>query len=188
MMPLQILVLNLIYDISCIAIPWDNVDRAYLRKPRRWEAKTIGDFMRWMGPTSSVFDIMTYGILFFVICPSLLGGNYASLDPAQQLIFVALFQTGWFVESLWSQTMVVHMIRSPKIPFLQSRAAVPVIGMTTLGILVGTILPYTQFGTYLGMKALPLTYYFWLVGIIIGYMLLVTTVKRCYIRRKGTWL
>jgi len=188
MLPIQILVLNLIYDISCIAIPWDNVDLDYLRKPRRWDASSISRFMLWIGPTSSVFDIVTYCLLFFIICPRLIGGSYSSLGEEKQLLFIILFHTGWFVESLWSQTLVIHMIRTPRIPFIHSRASGQVALLTTLGIAVGTILPYTFLGEALRMTRLPLIYFPYLCGIILAYMLLATLMKKVFVRRYGELL
>ena len=188
MLPLQILVLNLIYDISCIAIPWDNVDLDYLRKPRKWDASSISRFMLWIGPTSSVFDIITYALLYFVICPAFIGGHFRDLVPEKQLLFAVLFHTGWFVESLWSQTLVIHMIRTPKIPFIQSRASAQVTVLTTLGIAAGTIIPYTYLGDILKMTHLPLSYFPYLCGIILAYMLLATAMKKVFVYRHGELL
>ena len=188
MLPIQILVLNLIYDISCIAIPWDNVDLDYLRKPRKWDASSISRFMLWIGPTSSVFDIVTYGLLFYYICPMFAGGSYFNLDPQGQALFVMLFHTGWFVESLWSQTLVIHMIRTPKIPFIQSRASVKLSLLTTIGIAVGTIIPYTWLGASLDMTALPWLFFPYLIGIILAYMALVTVMKKIFVWRHGELL
>jgi Mg2+-importing ATPase len=181
MMPIQILVLNLIYDISCIAIPWDNVDLDFLKKPRKWDSTSISRFMLWIGPTSSVFDITTYILMFFYICPLVAGGAWATLNPEGQVLFMALFHTGWFVESLWSQTLVIHMIRTPKIPFLQSRASGQLALLTTLGIAAGTIIPYTWLGKQLDMTHLPPVYYLWLVGTIIAYMTLATIMKKIFV-------
>ena len=188
MLPLQILVLNLIYDISCIAIPWDNVDIEYLRRPRKWDASSISRFMLWIGPTSSVFDIITYALLFFVICPRFLGGPFVSLDAGAQAMFVSLFHTGWFVESLWSQTLVIHMIRTPKIPFIQSRASGQVAMFTTLGIAVGTVIPYTPLSLPLKMLKLPFAFFPYLCGIILAYMLLATLMKKIFVMRYGELL
>lgn len=99
-LPLQILFLNLIYDISCVSIPWDHMDKEYLDKPKRWNASSIGKFMIWLGPTSSVFDITTYLLMYFIICPAVVGGNFHTLTPEQQVTFIAVFHAGWFVESL----------------------------------------------------------------------------------------
>ena len=188
MLPIQILVLNLIYDISCITIPWDNVDREFLLKPRKWDAGSISKFMLWIGPTSSVFDIMTYILMFFYICPLVAGGSYASLTPDRQVLFMALFHTGWFMESLWSQTLVIHMIRTPKIPFIQSRASVQLTLLTTIGIAIGAIIPYTWLGRQLDMAHLPPVYFFWLVAIIIAYMILATIMKKIFVWKYGELL
>ncbi len=187
MQPIQLLLLNLIYDISCLAIPWDNMDTSYLKVPRKWESSSIGKFMIWLGPTSSVFDVTTYILMFFVICPAIFGGAYgaAGVDGAK---FMALFNTGWFVESLWSQTLVIHMIRTPKIPFIQSRASVPLLLFTTMGIAIGTIIPFTPLGAVMGMLPLPAAYFPWLIGMILLYMLLATLLKRNYVRRYGELL
>lgn len=187
MQPIQILFLNLIYDISCIAIPWDNMDDEYLKVPRKWDASSIGKFMLWLGPTSSVFDILTYILMFFVICPAITGGAYGTKGVNTSL-FVSLFNASWFVESLWSQTLAIHMIRTPKIPFIQSRASLPVLTFTSAAILVGTIVPYTVFGQILGMSPMPPIFFLWLVAIILSYMLLTTFVKKVFIRRYGELL
>ena len=188
MMPLQILVLNLIYDISCITIPWDNVDLEYLKMPRKWDASSIVSFMLWIGPTSSVFDITTYLLLFLYICPAVLGGSFQNLAIEGQKTFMALFHAGWFVESLWSQTLVIHMIRTPKIPFIQSRASWQITLLTTAGIAIGTLLPYTPLGILIGMSPLPAFFFPFLLATIMGYMLLVTALKKQYVRRYGELL
>ena len=190
MASLHLILLNLIYDVCCTAMSWDNVDPEYLKAPRKWEAKGIGRFMLWMGPTSSVFDIATYLLLYFVVCPLATGGQlYPQLtDPAAQALYVALFQTGWFVESMWTQTLVIHMLRTEKLPFVQSRASVPVALLSLAGIALVTAIPFTPLAAPLEMAALP-PVYFLLLGILVaGYMLLVTAVKNLYVRRYGQWL
>lgn len=188
MLPIQLLMLNLIYDISCIAIPWDNVDEDYIRVPRKWDSSSISKFMFWIGPTSSVFDIATYALMYFFICPFVFGGQYHILNEAQQLGFMGLFHAGWFVESLWSQTLVIHMIRTPGIPFVKSRASWQLTTLTTLGIAVGTIIPYTFFGKALDMVSMPAIYFPFLIVIIILYMILVTLLKKVFIKRYGELL
>ena len=189
MASLHLLLLNLIYDVSCMAISWDNVDADYLRVPRKWDASGIGRFMLWMGPTSSVFDLITYLLLYFVLCPALTGLPFHQItDPALQDRFIALFQTGWFIESMWSQTLVIHMIRTPRLPFLQSRASGPVTLLTFLGIAVVTCLPFSPLAHALSLAALPGAYFLWLAAIILGYMALATAMKQSYIRRFGQWL
>ena len=190
MASLHLILLNLIYDISCTAISWDNVDPAYLRAPRRWDASGISRFMLWIGPTSSIFDIAAYLLMYFVICPAAVGGQlYSQLsDPAAQALYIALFQTGWFVESMWSQSLVIHMIRTPKIPFVQSRASASVTLLSLAGIALVTVLPFTPLGPSLELAALPPVYFLWLAAIVFGYMALATAVKKGYIRRYGELL
>jgi Mg2+-importing ATPase len=189
MLPIQILVLNLIYDISCVAMPWDNVDVDYLRRPRKWSASSISKFMLWVGPTSSLFDIATYLLLFFFICPAFTG----AYNPGNAA-FAALFQSGWFVESLWSQTLVIHMLRTPRLPFIKSRASWQVTLLTTLGIAVGTALPFVSRlltgGIEHGLKfeTLPLVFFPALMAILLCYMLLTTAVKSLFVRRYGELL
>lgn len=183
MAALHLILLNLIYDISCTAIPWDNVDEEFEERPRQWNANGIGSFMLWMGPVSSVFDIATYLLMFFVICPAICGGAYSILDPAGKALFVSVFQTGWFIESMWSQTLVIHMIRTEKIPFLQSRASWQLSLLSLLGIAFLTVIPYTDIGTHIGLHALPAYYFAWLAVLVLGYMVLATVVKKLYIHR-----
>ncbi|MBZ9570738.1 magnesium-translocating P-type ATPase [Methanobrevibacter sp. TMH8] len=184
MLPLQILMLNLIYDISCVSLPWDRVDEEYLKKPRKWDASSIGKFMIYIGPTSSVFDLTTYALMFFIICPAVLGGSYGTLGVSS-VAFMALFNAGWFVESLWSQTLVIHALRTPKLPFIESRASSKVILITCLGIAVGTILPFTGVGAVLGMLPLPWFYFPWLIATMVGYMALATVMKKVFIKKFG---
>ncbi|EOS8016027.1 magnesium-translocating P-type ATPase [Enterococcus hirae] len=188
MLPLQILFLNLIYDVSCISLPWDKMDKEYLREPKKWEASSIGKFMVYFGPTSSIFDITTYLLMYFIICPAVVGGDFHTLDAQQKIVFIALFHAGWFVESLWSQTLVLHALRTPKIPFIQSNATFAMFTITTLGIVVGSILPFTGFGAELGLMPLPGTYWTWLVVTILAYLTLVTMVKKFYIKKFGELL
>jgi Mg2+-importing ATPase len=175
MLPIQLLTVNLLYDLSQTAIPWDEMDPEYLTTPRQWRADDIGRFMIFIGPTSSVFDILTFGLMWFVFGATTLGRQ-------------SLFQAGWFVESLATQTLIVHMIRTAKVPFLQSRAAWPVIALTSAIIAFGILIPFTALGRRLGMEALPETYFVWLAAILLCYAALVQVVKVGYIKRFGTWL
>ncbi len=189
MASIQLILLNLVYDISCTAIPWDHVDEAFLLYPRRWDAPSISKFMLFLGPVSSVFDLVTYAFLYFLLCPAVCGAHFHQMaDPAMQARFIALFQAGWFVESMWSQSLVIHMIRTPKIPFLQSRASMPVLLFTFSGATLLTILPFTPLGTAVGLSALPAVYFGFLALVIVCYMLAATAAKRLYIRQFGTLL
>jgi len=190
MMPIHLILLNLIYDLSCTTIPWDNVDKEFLVVPRKWDASSIGKFMIWIGPTSSVFDISTYLLMYFIICPAMCGGLmfHQLTDAAMQVRYIALFQAGWFVESMWSQTLVIHMIRTPKIPFLQSRASASVMLFTFTGIAALTIIPFTAFGAAIGLAALPPTYFLWLGLTVVLYMVLATIAKKFFVKRHGELL
>ncbi|MCL2503484.1 MAG: magnesium-translocating P-type ATPase [Coriobacteriia bacterium] len=190
MMPIQLLLLNLIYDISCLTIPWDNVDKEFLAVPRKWDASSISKFMVWFGPTSSVFDITTYMLMYFVICPLVSGGLlfHQITDPAVGAHYIAMFQAGWFVESMWSQTLVIHMIRTPKLPLIKSRASAPVTLLTATGIAALTIIPFTGFGEAIGLAPLPPVYFAWLAGTVFLYMALVTGVKKVFVKKYGELL
>ncbi len=190
MAAIHLVLLNLIYDISCISLPWDNVDEEFLRVPRRWDASSIASFMLWIGPTSSIFDITTFALMYFVIAPPLVGGKLFSqlTDPALQAQYIGIFQAGWFVLSMWTQTLVIHMIRTPKIPFLQSRASAPVVLLTFAGIIALTIIPFTAFGAAIGLQPLPPVYFAWLLLTVALYMALAQWFKNIYVRRYGELL
>ncbi len=175
MLPIHLLIQNLLYDISQIAIPFDRMDADYLRKPRKWEASDLSRFMICIGPISSIFDIVTYLVMWYVF-----GCNSA--------VHQTLFQSGWFIEGLLSQTLIVHMIRTRKIPFVQSRASWQVTGLTFLIMITGIIVPFTTFGSSIGLQPLPLSYFPWLVGILLSYCVLTQLVKNWYIRRFVKWL
>ena len=187
MAPVHLIVLNLVYDLSCIALPFDNVDSEFLKKPHIWSANSITRFMAWIGPISSVFDVLTYVVLYFIIVPMITGGNYQA-GSGQAETFITLFQTGWFIESMWTQTMVIYMLRSPKLPFVHSRPALSVIVTTMVAALFVTSLPYSLFASVLKTNPLNGTYFLFLFLIIALYMVSVTLVKYIYIRRYKEWL
>jgi len=175
MMPIHLLIQNLLYDISQTTIPFDRMDPEFLKKPRKWDASDLSRFMIYIGPISSIFDIATYLVMWYV---------FSCNSPEHQ----TLFQTGWFVEGLLSQTLIVHMIRTRKIPFIQSRATWPVMGLTFLIMAVGILIPFTAFGRSIGLTALPLGYFPWLIGILLSYCILTQLVKNWYIRKFVRWL
>ena len=187
MAPVHLIVLNLVYDLSCIALPFDNVDSEFLKKPRIWSANSITRFMAWIGPISSIFDVLTYLLLYFIIVPMITGGSYQA-GSGQAETFITLFQTGWFIESMWTQTMVIYMLRSPKLPFVQSRPALSVIVTTMAAALFVTSLPYSLFASVLKTAPLNGTYFLFLFLIIALYMVSVTLVKHLYIKRYREWL
>ena len=175
MLPIHLLIQNLLYDISQTTIPFDSMDADFLRKPRKWDASDLSRFMIFIGPISSIFDIITYLVMWYVF-------SCNSID--QQ----ALFQSGWFIEGLLSQTLIVHMIRTRKIPFIQSCASWPVTGLTFLIMAIGIIIPFTSFGNSIGLTQLPISYFPWLIGILLSYCILTQIIKNWYIKRFVKWL
>ncbi|WP_110972362.1 magnesium-translocating P-type ATPase [Pseudomonas huaxiensis] len=172
MLPLHLLVQNLLYDLSQTAIPFDNVDAEQLTRPQRWQAEDIGRFMLFFGPLSSIFDILTYGLMWFV---------FAANTPEHQ----TLFQSGWFVEGLLSQTLVVHLIRTRKLPFVHSRAGWPLLVMTLVIVGVGLLLPMSPLASYFKLQALPWSYFPFLLVILLGYVSVVQAMKGWFTRRYG---
>lgn len=183
MTSVQLLLLNLLYDMLCLVLPWDNVDEEICARPLEWSGRTLGRFMRFFGPISSFFDIITFSYLFFVLCPSVCGGSFAALAEGGQLRFITVFQTGWFLESMWTQVLILHLLRTQKVPMLQSRPSRPVMVVTMLGILFFTILTFTPVGTLIGLTALPLSYFGFLVVIVLLYLLFVTLAKGRYFKK-----
>ncbi len=188
MLPIQLLFLGLIYEISSMSIPWDNMDKEYLYKPKKWEAASIQKFMIWFGPTSSIFDLTTFLIMFFFVAPQLAGGSYHTLGAEQQAVFIAIFQSGWFIVSLWTQTIVLYALRTPKIPFIESHPSFIMTTITGLGIIVGSIAPYTILGKALGLAPLPGSFWWILSLTVIAYLVLVQVVKKVYVKRHGELL
>ena len=176
MIPIQILIQNLIYDFTQIAIPWDNVDPEFLKAPKRWDTKGLTSFMWNMGVTSSAFDLITFAVLWFVL-------GYSTMGQQN------FFQTGWFIEGLISQTMIVHFIRTSKIPFIQSTANIRLILSTGLGIAAAFAVPYLLHNIAdFHFAIMPGKFYGMLAAILLGYAITIEIVKRLYIRRRGSWL
>ncbi len=170
MAPIQILTNNLLYDFSQATIPTDNVDEEYLIRPRKWDIANIRKFMLLIGPVSSLFDYVTFFMLLFVFG--------AWQNPT-------FFQTGWFVESLLTQTLIIHIIRTCKVPFLQSRASRPLTATTLLVAAAGVVLPYSIFAGPLGLTALPAGYWVALASILCAYAALTHWAKTWFARRWG---
>lgn len=192
MSALQLVLLSLVYEIVCIALPWDTVDDAWTARPRAWDAASIKGFMLELGPVSSLFDIVTFAALFFVVCPAAVDSSWPELaaagDVAGMATFAALFQSGWFVESMWSQTLVVHMLRSPHLPSPRDHAAPALCVLTVLGLALVTWLPASPIADALGLMALPASFFALLVGIVTAYIALTQLAKRRYIARHGELL
>jgi Mg2+-importing ATPase len=168
MQPVQILVNNLLYDFSQTGIPFDHVDKEYLTKPRKWKVANIQKFMLYIGPMSSIFDYATFALMWFV---------FQANTVEQQ----ALFQTGWFVESLMTQTLIVYIIRTPKIPFLQSRPSLPMLLVTLTVMAAAIYLPFSPIASALGFVPLPAKYFFWLALILSSYCVLTQMVKTWFV-------
>ncbi|MDR3491137.1 MAG: magnesium-translocating P-type ATPase [Gammaproteobacteria bacterium] len=160
MLPTQILLNNLLYDISQVAIPTDNVDSSFIHKPRHWNIDIIRNFMFYIGPISSIFDFFTFFVMLKVFSAT-----------------EALFQTGWFVESLATQTLIVFVIRTAKKPW-QSKPSLPLTLMVLIIVAIGILLPFTPLAKYLGFVPLPAAYFVFLVGATLVYLFLVEVIKR----------
>lgn len=175
MLPVQILTQNLLCDFSQMGIPFDSVDREYLQKPRRWETGSIRSFMAFLGPLSSVFDLLCFAVLWWA-----LGANRMELAP--------LFQAGWFVFGTVSQVLVIHMIRTAKTPFLQSRPSLALLLPTLLVAAVAVGVGFSRLSVGLDMMPLPPSFLPWLLLLLAGYGFSAQLVKRSYVKRYREWL
>ena len=177
MAPIQILANNLLYDLSQTAIPTDEVDPDQVEKPRPWDMKQLTRFIAFIGPCSSVFDYTTFFIMLYVF------GCRHTATPGAAAHSESLFQTGWFVESLLTQTLIIHIIRTNRIPFVQSRPSWPLMVMSACVVAIGIALPFTAVGTYLGFTALPPLYWPLLALTLVCYAVLTHSVKLWLLRR-----
>ncbi len=183
MAPIQILINNLLYDISQTGIPSDHVDEEYLARPRRWNIEGIKKFMIFIGPISSIFDYATFGLmLFFFHCGRF---SAAGTTPAMKVYYENLFHTGWFVESLLTQTLIVHIIRTNRIPFIQSRASAAMTLTTMTVMAVAVVLPFSPLAPALGFVPLPPVYWAWIAGFLLAYGVLTHIVKTWFYKRYG---
>jgi len=177
MAPIQLLVNNLLYDCSQLAIPTDKVDEEYLLQPRKWNIDNVKRFMVYVGPISSIFDYATFGLMWFVF--------HCSLHQAKGDVYEKLFHTGWFVESLLTQTLIVHIIRTRKIPFFQSSPSLPLALGTIIVVAIGAWLPYSPFANQLGFVALPGRFWLWMAAFMISYAFLCHGVKVWFHKKFG---
>jgi len=168
MLPIQILLNNFLYDLSQVAIPTDEVDKEYLRKPRPWNVGYIRKFMIIIGPISSIFDFITYGVMLFMFHAD-----------------AALFHTGWFIESLCTQTLVIHIIRTGKIPFIESRPSKFLIFTSIFIVSIGIIIPFSPLAGPFGFVKPPAFYFVVLFAIVAAYLLMVQVVKKWFIKKYG---
>ena len=183
MAPIQVLTNNLLYYISQTGIPTDNVDAEFLEKPRRWDVGYIKKFMLFIGPMSSIFDYATFFLMLYFFKCALFGKPGTS--AAMNLYYESLFHTGWFVESLLTQTLIVHIIRTNKVPFFQSRAS-GLMTLSTLSIMAAAVfLPYSPLAPFLGFVPLPPIYWAWIAGFLLAYGVLTHRVKRWFTKKFG---
>jgi Mg2+-importing ATPase len=183
MQPVQVLVNNLLYDFSQTGIPTDRVDEEQVARPLKWNIDNIKRFMVFIGPISSLFDYATFALMWFFFHCS------AYVNPALSVVekqgLARLFQTGWFVESLMTQTLIVHIIRTRRVPFFGSRASGPMLATTAAIMAIGAWLPYSPFADALGLVPLPHIYWAWIVGFLLTYSVLTHFVKTWFFRRFG---
>lgn len=185
MIPVQLLILDLIYGTSCLSIPFDTMNEKYLEVPRKWETKKLPKFMFFFGPTSSIFDIITFGLLYFWICPSAVGVSYSAATAGQKAIFMSIFWAGWFIESLWTQEMVIQALRDPAVPFIQQHSSAAVMFATVGAGLLGTAMPFIpQLASAMKFGPIP-AYYIWVfLCLLVLYICLTTVVKHWYLRKE----
>lgn len=185
MTALQLLLLGFVYTISCTAIPFDHIDEDFLQVPRTWNACSIATYMLWLGSVSSAFDILTYVAVYFFLCLVIVGAPLTEMtDPAQIALFIAVFQTGWFIESMWTQTFVIHMLRTEHMSFIESKPAFSLTILTLVSVGILTILLYIPgLSDALSLCPLPLDYFGLLLALMVGYLVLCYIIKRIYIKR-----
>jgi len=183
MQPIQVLTNNLLYDISQTGIPTDNVDQEQIVTPLKWNISNIKRFMIFIGPVSSIFDYATFALMwFFFKCSAFVD---TAAGSAQKGMLERLFQTGWFVESLLTQTLIVHIIRTHKLPFIGSRASLHMTLTTLLVMVIGAWLPYSPFAKDLGMIPLPPVYWAWIAFFLVLYSVMTHCMKTWFFNRYG---
>ncbi len=175
MLPVQILTQNLLCDFATMGMAFDNVDDEYVKKPRRWETKSIKSFMAYMGPLSSIFDVLCFAVMWWVV-----GANTVELAP--------LFQSGWFVFGTVSQVLVIHMIRTAKIPFLHSRPSRPLLISTVIVAALAIVIGFSSLAVGIDMLPLPSHFAPWLALILAGYFFASQLIKKIYTKHHDEWL
>lgn len=178
LLPLQVLILNLLFSMSCLVIPFDSVSKNYIKKPQKWSIRKWPKFVINFGPIPAIVDFIAMGLMFYVICPYLVGSNY------HHWVFISLFYSGIFVESLWTRVMVIHTLRDERFPFLKQHAT-PIVFLVTFGLaILGTMLPSSSIAPSLGLTQLPFSYWGVVLLLEVIYILLTTLVKYLYLRKE----
>ena len=185
MTSIQLLLLNLLYDVLCLILPWDNVDESQIRNPLEWSGKNLSHFMCFFAPISSIFDLITFACLIYFICPHILGLSQFNSSMLSDPNFISLFQTGWFLESMWTQILILYSLRTKELSAKKSRPSLCMIITTLVGIIIFSILATSKFGTYFGLNSLPLGYYVFLLLIVICYTSVINLAKIVYFKRYG---
>lgn len=175
--------LNILYDLTCLSIPWDRVDAQSIARPVRWDTRSIARFMCCFGPVSPLFDMVTFAVMITVIGPMAAGGDFASLGGHDAALFVAVFQSGWFIVSMWTQITALHLLRTEQVPFAGSHARAPLAVTSLAALVIVTTLPFTQLGAWFGFHALPVWFAALLAGVVVCYAALALTVKKVYLKR-----
>ena len=174
-MPIHILIQNLLNDFAQLGMPFDNVDKEYIQKPKTWNTKGIKKFMFAFGSISMVLDILCFAVLWFVL-------KFNSVEKA------VLFQTGWFAFGILSQTLIIHMIRTSKTPFVKSKSSKQLLVSTAVIVVITLIISFSSIATIFDLSKLPVVYLGWMVGLMIVYVVFIQVYKKFYIRRNGEWL
>ena len=181
----QLLILNLLYDAVCLSISWDNVDAEEIKQPKTWSEKGLGSFMGCFGIASSAFDIITFAILFLVVCPGACGGSYAALDAAGKASFIALFQAGWLLECIWTESLVVLTLRSRHLGNKGGYPCRPLAIMSVSMLALSALFMLGPTASWFGLATLP-TWYLGIVALLSAlYLFVVTALKRAYLSRTG---
>ena len=177
-LPLQLLILNLIYSISCLVIPFDSISKNYVKKPQKWSIRKWPRFVLSFGPIPAVIDFIAMALMFYVICPYLVGSNY------HHWVFISLFYSGIFVESLWTRVMIIHTLRDERFPFFKQHAT-PIVFLVTFGLaILGTMLPSSSIAPSLGLMQLPFSFWGVVLLLEVIYVLLTTLVKHLYLKKE----
>ena len=181
----QLLLLNLCYDATCLALSWDNVDDAEIARPKAWSGKGLGSFMLHFGFASSAFDIITFAILLLGVCPAVCGAPFAALDAAGQATFIATFQAGWLLECAWTESLVLLILRTRDVRN-GDRPCRPLVMMVVAMLAASALLALSPAAQLLGLAALPI----WYLGIVALlsalYLVVVSTIKRVYLSRSAS--
>ena len=185
MLPVQLLLLNLINDVVCTSIPWDNVEKSRIDEPRSWDSKSVASFMRWFGPISSVLDIVTFLVLFFVVCPAAFGPWESVVGTDAELLFEGTFQAGWFLESIITQLIAIFLLRTDAFS-RDCPAALPLVTLSLAGAAFAALLSFSQVGALVDFAIPPFAWIGWLAAILAAYSAIVLLAKHFYIRRHGS--